>query len=270
MQIRAKKTAFSAAKPSWLLKKSSRSSVLCEGRYSVKVAKTSEEILGALRLRFDVFTRELSGGAEAANSASLEFDEYDRSSRHLLVIENETQKTVGTYRLRTIENAKNAAGFYSFTEFGIEDLPNEVLNQSIEIGRACIAREHRNTRVLFLLWKGLANYLKRMGKRYFFGCCSVFTQDTAAGAEIFRRLERDGHLHKTYRVNPRAEKICPLDESFPNDEPPELPALFNMYLRLGAKICGAPIIDREFKTIDFFVLFDSKNVSEKYRKMFLD
>ena len=28
------------------------------------------------------------------------------------------------------------------------------------------------------------------------------------------------------------------------------------YLSLGAKICGAPAIDREFKTIDFLTLMD--------------
>jgi putative hemolysin len=37
---------------------------------------------------------------------------------------------------------------------------------------------------------------------------------------------------------------------------------------MGAKVCGPPIIDREFGTIDFFVVCDTHQVSEKYRRMF--
>jgi putative hemolysin len=39
-------------------------------------------------------------------------------------------------------------------------------------------------------------------------------------------------------------------------------------LRIGAKVCGPPMIDREFGTIDFFVVFDSERLNEKYRRMF--
>lgn len=48
----------------------------------------------------------------------------------------------------------------------------------------------------------------------------------------------------------------------------ELPKLFSTYLRIGAKVCSQPILDREFGTIDFFVIFDSLKMNEKYRKMF--
>ena len=48
----------------------------------------------------------------------------------------------------------------------------------------------------------------------------------------------------------------------------ELPPLFNMYLRLGARVCGPPMIDHEFGTIDFFVVFDVRSMNERYQKMF--
>ena len=41
-----------------------------------------------------------------------------------------------------------------------------------------------------------------------------------------------------------------------------------MYLRIGARVCGPPMIDREFGTIDFFVVFDVADLSSKYRRMF--
>jgi putative hemolysin len=35
-----------------------------------------------------------------------------------------------------------------------------------------------------------------------------------------------------------------------------LPSTLHTYLKLGAKICGMPAIDREFRTIDFFTILD--------------
>ena len=50
---------------------------------------------------------------------------------------------------------------------------------------------------------------------------------------------------------------------------PEMPPLMKMYLRYGAKIIGKPAIDREFKTIDYFVLLDLDKLTPESFKMFL-
>lgn len=221
----------------------------------------------ALALRYRVFNIELRGDRVEPDGPQVEFDEFDLKCRHLIVIERATGKTVGTYRISSIESARSVSGFYSFGEFTIEDLPADVINNGMEIGRACIAPEHRNTKVLFLLWRGLATYLQSAGKRYFFGCCSIFSEDPAAGRAAYRELEAGGHLHEKIRVEPRRAGI---DVSEPSGaRGPELPALFNMYLRIGAKACSRPMIDREFGTIDIFVVFDLNEMSDKYRKMFL-
>jgi len=36
----------------------------------------------------------------------------------------------------------------------------------------------------------------------------------------------------------------------------KIPKLLRAYLAVGAKICGPPAIDRQFKTIDFLTLLD--------------
>ena len=46
--------------------------------------------------------------------------------------------------------------------------------------------------------------------------------------------------------------------SVPGDCPPP-PKLLRAYLSVGAKICGPPAIDREFKTIDFLTILDCCN-----------
>jgi putative hemolysin len=37
---------------------------------------------------------------------------------------------------------------------------------------------------------------------------------------------------------------------------PRIPRLLSAYLAVGARICGAPAIDREFRTIDFLTWLD--------------
>jgi len=237
-------------------------------RYTVRIAQTQKEIESALRLRYEVFSLELAGLEDSGKNCELEFDEFDYNCKHLIVIETRTRKTVGTYRLNTLETAGKTSGFYSSGEFSVENLPPKILAGAVEIGRACIAREHRNTKVLFLLWKGLAGFVKQTRKRYFFGCCSIFTQDCETGKNVFRQLKSDGFLHEKFRVEPRKEKICDSEDVSENSKAAELPMLFKMYLKIGAKVCGLPTIDREFGTIDFFVIFDVTTLTAKYRRMF--
>lgn len=241
---------------------------IVEGRYRAKLAETQAEIESALRLRYEVFNVELSAAPNQNASPGLDVDEYDAGCKHLIIVEKATNKTIGTYRINSIESAKDARGFYAFNEFSLEDLPPEVLEQAMEVGRACIARRHRNTKVLFLLFKALLNYLKQSNKRYFFGCCSIFTQDCATGAKIFRQFEREKLIHPTIRITPRPERSFPINQIFADTERLALPSLFNVYLKMGVKICAAPSIDREFGTIDFFVIFDLPAMNEKYRRMF--
>jgi putative hemolysin len=242
-----------------------------EGRYAVRFARTPEEIDEVLRLRFEIFNLELGEGLDASHITGRDEDEFDARCHHLIVVEKQTGKIVGTYRLQTLEMTGKASAFYCAGEFDLENLPPQVLTESLEIGRACIAREHRNTRVLFLLWKGLAAYARKQRKRYLFGCCSLTSQNSADGIKAEHLLRSENHFHPNFYTPPNPEYICPT-ESFTNSNNEaafELPKLFRTYLRFGAKVCSSAAIDREFKTIDFFVIFDFTTMVEKYRRMFL-
>jgi putative hemolysin len=245
---------------------------IVDGRYVMRFARTLTEIDAALRLRFEVFNLELREGLESSYITGRDEDRFDAVCHHLLVLEQETGAVVGTYRLQTLEMAQSVAGFYCSDEFQLEQLPLEVLSQSLEIGRACIALEHRNSRVLFLLWKGLAEYAVAHCKRYLFGCCSLTSQDAAEGQKARRRIEQGGFYHQDFFVAPRSEYVCESESVSVAevDNNWELPKLFLTYMRFGAKVCSPPAIDREFKTIDFFVMFDLETIAEKYRRMFLE
>lgn len=241
---------------------------IAETRYTVRIAKTQAEIESALKLRFDVFKRELSEAAIVPGAVGLDFDTFDFKCSHLIVVENSTGRTVGTYRLNSIEAAGSVRGFYSYNEFYIEDLPCGIIEHGIEIGRACVARDHRNSKVLFLLWKGLATYLQLSGKRYFFGCCSIFSTDPVVGAKAYQQLFDSGHVHPAVLIAPKANAISCSSDHRNEADPAALPNLFQMYLKMGAKVCAPPMIDKDFGTIDFFVVFDVETMNPKYKSMF--
>lgn len=241
---------------------------IVSGSYRVKIADTRAEIESALRLRHEVFNLELKGAARPNHSSALEFDAFDERCRHLIVVEISSGRTVGTYRLNTFETAGSVAGFYSNSEFDLATLPDELLRGAVEIGRACIKREHRSSRVLFLLWRGLARFMKLNRKRWTFGCCSIFSTDREAACEAYAYLGANGHIDESLRVAPVGERVeC---AAVPHsDAPVELPPLFEMYLDLGARVCGEPIVDRAFGTIDFFVVLDLESLDERRKRMFL-
>lgn len=242
-----------------------------EARYRVRLANCAAEIDEALRLRFEVFNVELGEGLDASFITGRDEDRFDARCNHLIVLDNETDKVVGTYRLQTLESAGAVFNFYCAGEFELESLPPSVLAGSLEIGRACIAREHRSSRVLFLLWKGLVAYAAAKRKRYLFGCCSITSQDPADGLNAARQLTREDLFHPEYFVSARTEYECVAQDwadDLSGSDDYELPKLFRTYLRFGAKVCSRPAIDHDFKTIDFFVLFDLATMDDKHRRMF--
>ena len=241
---------------------------IVEGRYVVRFARTREEVDAALKLRFEVFNLELGEGLAASFATGRDADEFDAVCHHLVVLDADENRIVGTYRCQTGEMAA-ARGFYSAGEFDLSRLPADVLTNAVELGRACVAQSHRNTQVLFLLWKGLAAYVAFNRKRYLFGCCSLTSQDEAEGRRVFESLKRGGHLHPALSVPPRPGLECLRDGPMIGEaEEVKIPKLFRIYLRFGARACGPPAIDRMFKTIDFLVLFDVQEMTEPWRKAF--
>ncbi len=243
--------------------------VLREGRYEVRFARSSGELAAIQRLRFEVFNLELGEGLDSSFATGLDIDEYDPVCHHLIVVDLESEDIVGTYRLQTSAMAEAHHGFYSRTEFDLTRWPSETVDRTVELGRACVAKSHRNTRVLFLLWRGLALYMSANQKRFFFGCCSLTSQDPVEGRAVMDYLDEKGHRHPELEVRPQ-----PGFECYPESLEPDpgfrvkIPKLFRIYLAYGAKICGPPAIDREFKTIDFLVVFDVDAMSERQLRTF--
>lgn len=244
---------------------------IAEGAYAVRYASSVEELDAILRLRFDVFNIELREGLEESFSTGRDQDEFDAQCHHLLVEHRPSGRVIGTYRIQTAAMALAARGFYTGTEFDLSRLPAEIVAQSVEVGRACIAVEHRLKPVLFLLWKGLALYMAHNQKRFLFGPCSLTSQDPWEGKRVLDYLERKNLVRKDVEVRAMPGYECIWEGTDPAPEKAErieLPPLFDIYLRYAGRTCGPPVIDRRFKTIDFFILFDVDALSARARRLF--
>lgn len=238
------------------------------GRYVARFARTADEVDAVLRLRFEVFNLEMKEGLTESFETGRDLDVFDPHCHHMLVVDQQEGRIVGTYRMQTSEMATEGEGFYSAGEYDLDQIPQHIRDDSIEVGRACIHRDHRNRQVLFLLWRGLAAYVVSTGKRYFFGCSSISSQNPDEGLALHRQLDESGQVHRAFSAPPRDALRCKPGDDWPEGEKVEVPALFRTYLRYGSKVCSPPAIDREFGTIDFLVLLDTHELSERSRQIF--
>ena len=234
--------------------------------YATRLARNVEEVRAAQSLRYQVFNLELKEGLEQSHATGCDADPFDDVCDHLLVEHMPSKQIVGTYRLQTGHNAAAHLGYYCAQEFEFQVL-EPLRAEMIELGRACVHSQHRNLLVLGLLWKGIADYARRYGARYLFGCSSLTSQDPAVGASAYVELCRKHLAPHAWRSRPLPAYACSLEHLAA--EPPKIPKLLRAYLTLGAKICGPPALDRQFKTIDFLTLLDLDTLSPLTRERFL-
>jgi putative hemolysin len=248
-------------------KESIRLVVSTKAHYAVRLAQIPEEIRLAQTLRFQVFNLELNEGLAESYQTGFDADPFDAVCDHLLVEHLPTRQVAGTYRLQAGPTAAKNLGYYCAQEFefgNFEPWRKEI----IELGRACVHRQHRNLVVLGLLWKGIADYAKERGGRYLIGCSSLTSQDAAVGASAYTELCRKKNLADVpWQTRPVARHECPLDR-LAEDEVP-IPKLLRAYLAVGAKICGPPALDRQFGTIDFLTLLDLQAMPTAAKERFL-
>jgi len=232
-------------------------------RYVAGFASSKRCVEAAQRLRFEVFNLELEEGLASSVESGLDRDRYDDQMTHLVLLERETGRVVGTYRLQSVQHAAHSGGIYSAEEYDLAPL-EPYYNESVEVGRACLSVDHRNFRAMIAMWLGLGGSMNAHCLRYLFGCCSLTTQDTDDGWRAMKTIREGNCLHPEILVRARPTHACGTPErEFAADLGPalKLPKLFRTYLRLGAIVVSEPAIDRDFGTVDFLIMMDGKQVA---------
>lgn len=235
----------------------------------VSWARHLDEVRQAQRLRYQVFAQEM-GARLSSKLADHDVDLFDDYCEHLLVRDGQTDQVIGTYRVLTPEQAKRAGCFYSDTEFDLTRL-RSVRSRMVELGRSCVHPDHRHGGVIMALWGALAEFMFRNQLDIMVGCASipmlhngVVSGDVAAS--IWHQLRQTHLAPIEYHVRPRLPLPVERLDSSVATEPP---ALIKGYLRLGARVLGAPAWDPDFNTADLPMLMRLGDLHPRYRKHFL-
>jgi putative hemolysin len=241
------------------------------GRGGIVVSWAShlDEVRQAQRLRFDVFAGEMGARLESP-LAGHDIDLFDDYCEHLLVRDAQTQEVVGTYRVLTPAQAKRVGSTYSDTEFDLTRLRN-LRERMVELGRSCVHPEHRHGGVVLALWGALAEFMVRNRLDTMIGCASIpmLHNGVVSGhvaASIWKQVRQTHLAPIEYHVRPRLP--LPVEE-LDGSLAVEPPALIKGYLRLGAKVLGAPAWDPDFNTADLPMLMRIGDLPPRYRKHFL-
>lgn len=240
------------------------------GRYLIKTASTAQELFESLQLRHEVFYREILN-REAPHG--LDIDQFDMLCDHLLIIDTETNKIAGSYRLNC---SLFTDSFYSSQEFNVENI-TRLAGPKVELGRACIDKNYRNGTVITLLWRGVMDFMLKTDSHLLFGCASIKTEDVREAAMIYRYFLNEGRFNQAFHCPPLEswrlkdfeKSMAEFNRSLTEEETSHIedliPSLCKSYLKAGAFLGGEPAFDADFKCIDFLTILSMDNLHPKLR-----
>lgn len=234
----------------------------------VSWAKHHDEVRLAQHLRYKVFAEEM-GARLDAKIPGHDVDLFDNYCEHLLVRDALTNQVVGTYRVLTPAQAKRVGSTYSDLEFDLTRL-RSLRENMVELGRSCVHPEYRNGGVIMALWGALAAFMARNQLDTMVGCASIPMLHNGivsgdAAASIWHQLKQSHLAPIEHQVRPR----LPLPvEQLDGSLCVKPPALIKGYLRLGAKILGAPAWDPDFNTADLPMMLRIADLPPRYRNHF--
>ncbi len=241
------------------------------GPYLLKTAENYEELIESFKLRNEVFNIEFRG----LQKLNLDFDRYDRIFDHLLILHTESKKVIGTYRVNCTSAPMSA---YTSDEFDLKGILS-FDGPYLELGRACIHKDHRRGAVISLLWRGIAEYMKLTGAQTLFGCSSLKINDTRNAALVFKHLQEQGSVIEKACSPKKSYQFDDFDvwmhyfrnplSSEQNEEALSLiPSLLKSYLKLGSKIMAPPAFDRDFDCLDFLTVLKRQELSANIERKF--
>ncbi len=232
--------------------------------FHLSLAQSEGDIAAAQGLRYAVFVDELgANGPGVDHNAKRECDRFDAFADHLLL--RHRDKVVGVYRVMRSDQAVRAGGFYTQSEFDVSKLQNSG-RRLLELGRSCVDPSFRTGPAVYLLWQGLAEYVRQHDCDLLFGTASF------GGTDATKHAAALSLLHHSYLADPELRpkarplqnmSLIPSEQLDRRSAMVHLPPLIKAYLRLGGKVGEGAFIDHDFDCIDVCMVMDTEKLNEK-------
>lgn len=247
---------------------------VCLSGMQVMLARTPQDIRAAQKLRYEVFYEEMG----AIPSPETEKNKYDGDAiddhcDHLLVVDtNNNNNVIATYRLLRREKAKNLGRFYTASEYNIKpiiDFDGNIL----ELGRSCVAKNHRTKPTMKLLWRGLGTYINLYSIDLMFGCASLAGTNPDDHAKALTYLYHNHLAPKEIRPRTLEDYYVNMDRCSLSDKDArrtlaQLPPLIKAYLRVGGFVGDGAYIDKQFNTTDVCIVVKTHLIEDRYIRQY--
>ena len=255
--------------------------ILEHGNFLIKLVENKSELKSAQSLRYSIFYKERNAKPSISKKIlKRDYDNIDLFAHHLIVIDKTRKKScnqiVGTYRLLKGDLARQSGGFYTASEFDLQNIIKIYKDyQILELGRSCIHKDYRNRNIMSLIWKVIARYINLYDIKILFGCASF------PGTDVLKFSEQLFYLRDNFTL-PNDLSVKSLDKNIFTIEKSKLkkldmintfvklPPLIKGYLRVGGRVSDSYFVDYELNTIDLCVVLKTENIDYRYKKKYLN
>ena len=211
---------------------------------------------------------------------AIDLDEFDQYYTHLCLWNTRKDELVGAYRLGRADEIlrkQGISGLYTQTLFDYDSRLLERLGPALELGRSFVKAEYQRTPMpLFLLWKGISQYVLRFPHyRTLFGPVSISSAYSAISQRLMVEfLECHGYMHElagsvrgkrpfigrpikgwNSGLVPDLAGLAAIISELENHEK-GLPVLLREYLRLGGKLLGFNVDPQFNNSLDGLIVVD--------------
>lgn len=221
---------------------------------------------------------------------SIDLDEFDLYYHQMFIWDEETQMIAGAYRIgkgADILHQYGVRGFYVQSLFKIKDDLQDMLRQTMELGRSFVVKEYqRKPMPLFLLWKGILYFtLKNPEYRYLMGPVSVSDDYSTTSKEMIIKFIMMHHFdwrlaksitpRNSYKFKTEDQNLNVIMQTMDNDinsldkligdvdeSNSGLPVLLKKYIKLNAKIIGFNVDPKFNYCLDGLIVLDLCDVPE--------
>ncbi|MBE7691934.1 GNAT family N-acyltransferase [Tenacibaculum finnmarkense] len=161
-------------------------------------AKEIPNILHEIGRLREITFRDIGEGT----NKSIDLDKFDKYYHHLFLWDSVAKELVGAYRMglgKDIFKKYGINGFYIHTLFRIEPELYSMMESSMELGRAFVAKSYQQKPMpLFLLWKGIVHVtLRHPEYKYLLGGVSISNKFSAFSKSLMIEFMKS-HYYDPY------------------------------------------------------------------------